>query len=304
MFLESDEHIIIMEDTYLNPYTITDVSMLIDAGIKTVHINDVICWNELANQYVPGYNWSALDKRIEKYLFSDLKIILPFFFTMPDWFPSDWYYIKGKIPNYANKEMCAAIDDFAYAILDYYSDIKDRVQFTFAIPSDGEFLWDAMIENNYPFSDDVIAEFIINRQKILIEQHNEMWIYLHTFLGAENSWNRHKLPILYQALRNEFGDIPFYSIQFAHFATGNHPTNPECQSKVAEYKDKFGIQFFIGSQYCEGLVSNFDKTIQQKVRGFITCPNMSFSTHRHVEPWMVETIRNTNQKFNEVYHEY
>ena len=108
--------------------------------------------------------------------------------------------------------------------------------------------------------------------------------------------------MLYQSLRNEFQDVPIYSIQFSHFAAGNVLTDKEKQYKVAEYKDRFGIQFFIGSQYCEGLIDNFEEAIRQKVRGFITCPNMSFCAYRHVEPWMVGNIKITNRKFNEVYH--
>ena len=69
--------------------------------------------------------------------------------------------------------------------------------------------------------DEVIHKFIIERQKILVKQHGEIWLHLHNFLGGDQNWNGPHLPALYQALKDEFKDTPFYSIQFAHFAVGN-----------------------------------------------------------------------------------
>ena len=120
-------------------------------------------------------------------------------------------------------------------------------------------------------------------------------------MGSHN-WNATRLPFLYEALRNKFKKTPIYSVQFAHFAVGNVPTSSECQYLVKKYHEIYGIDFFVGSQYCEGLSTNFNEAMRQKVRGFLTCPVMSFNTKNggHMQPWMVDAIKEANRKFKEI----
>lgn len=301
MFIRPDENIIVMDDDFYAPYSPADISRLVDAGIKTIHVPHAICWDKLQN------GWSDLDSHIDKFLNVGLKVLLPFYYTIPLNFPDNWYIIKDSdpiktLPNFNHSDYCEATDEFANNVLDHLSDVKDKVQLTFAIPSGGEFLWDAEITSKYPMSDETIFKFIIDRQRLLVEQHGEIWLYLHNFLGAGANWNNTRLPLLYAALRNEFPETPIYSVQFAHFTTGNVPNYEGGQMRVKEYNEKYGIQFFVGSDYCEGLTKNFDAAMEQKVRGFLTSPihGEHPKKHQRIEPWMVDALRTANQRVQKV----
>jgi len=304
MFIEQDEHLIVMEDA-LNPFSRKDVKMIEDAGIKTVFISSVLCWDQICKSSLHT-DWVSVDRRLENFLDSNLKLILPFYYTMPNWFPNEWYLKKDPrldhiLPNYGNEEFGQAVDNFALEILNQYSNLKPRMQLTYAIPSGGEFLWDAMLTETFPVSDEVVAKFIIDRQKVLVQQHGEVWLNIHNFLGEPKNWNNENLPRLYGYMRDEFPETPFYSLQFAHFYCGITPNYLYGQMKSKKYAEEFGIRFFVGSNYCEGLTENYNAIREQKLWGFITCPMHSENQMKHysVEPWMVETLRETNQKLKE-----
>ena len=307
MFLRPDEHIIIMEDDFYNPFDDDDIKMLIDAGIKTIHVPHAICWDKIYNQNSSIRDWSSLDNSINQYLKHDLKLILPFYYTMPRWFPADWYIDNTKqnpdevVPNYANDNFKLEVSEFADEVLNHLNDIRYKVQLTYAIPSLGEFLWDNIYKEPFPVSDDVIHNFIIDVQRTLVTQHGEVWLYFHNFLGGIHNWNNIKLPLLYETLKDKFKGHPIYSVQFAHFVVGTVSTNLKDQSLVKKYRDEYGIQFLVGSQYCEGLSSNFDVAMEQNVRGFLTCPVMSFfEKNGHIQSWMVNSIKQANKRFEEM----
>jgi hypothetical protein len=284
MFLKPSEHIIIMDDAPLISFSLDDLRKLEDAGIETVMLPHALYWG------------SNADKQLELVLQTSLKSIIPFFYGLS----------FQEYPNYADEGFCKSIDDFCYSTLEYYESLRSRVQFIFAIPNGGEFLWDAFKIDNFPVSDGIIAKFIIDRQKILIQQHGEIWMCLHHFLGHPKNWNNTHILNVYRAIRDEFPAAPFYSIQFAHFAVGNTPiVEPTLFAKTTLYKELFDLKVFVGSEYCEGLKTNYDKLIQQNLWGFITSPLQSFNMAKpkSIEPWMVEVIRDTNKKLNGAYHE-
>lgn len=302
MFIKDDENIIVMEDDFYTPYSPRDIRMLVDAGIQTVLVPHAIRWDRIKEG-----DWSNLNRGIDKFLDAGLKILLPFYYTIPLNFPDSWYIIKDAdpiktLPNFGHPDYCKAVDDLFYNLIFYLMHYPDQIQLTFAIPSGGEFLWDAEITQKFPMSDETVFKFIIDRQRLLADQHGEIWLHLHNFLGAKKNWNNTHLPLLYQALRNEFPDTPIYSIQFAHFTTGNVPNFVEGQMLVKEYNEKYGIQFFVGSDYCEGLTKNFDAAMDQHVRGFLTSPMHGEHPRMHtrIEPWMVDALREANRKIQKV----
>lgn len=311
MFLDPDEHIIPME-SIVNNFSMDDLWMMEDAGIKTIYVTHIFYWDEIYNQLGGKLDWSRPDKRIEKYLHTNLKMMLPFYVTMPRWFPWDWYIDntpkdpRHVLPNYASRELQLAIDRFAEQVLEHYVDIQDRVHLTYAIPAGGEFLWDANLTQNFPVSDEDIFEFVIGRQRLLSKQYNEIWLLFHNFLGDPNNWNNVHLPLLYQAIRNEFPHTPMYSIQGPHFSVGHkdYYTEEKNQKKVTEYTEKFGIKFFVGPDYCEGMKKNVDKAIEQKVWGFLPAPlgEENTVTHTVMEQWMADDMREVNKRFMGAYN--
>lgn len=310
MFLDLDEHILPME-SIVHPFSIDDLKMMEDAGIKTIYVTHVFYWDEIQKQSCTALDWSSVDRRIEKYLHTNLKMMLPFYVTMPRWFPKSFYIDNTPknptyvIPNYANEKLMETMDFLFFKIVFHYKDILDRIHITYAIPAGGEFLWDANLTHDYPVSDDDIFNFVIGRQKLLATQYNEVWSLFHNFLGDPNNWNNIHLPLLYQALREEFPDIPIYSIQGPHFSVGkkDYYTDEKNQRKVTEYTDKFGIRFFVGPDYCEGIRKNIDKAIEQKCYGFLPAPLGEENTvlHTSVEQWMCDDMKYANERFREVY---
>jgi hypothetical protein len=272
VFIEPDEHIIVMEDDINYPWSVDDLKKIEDAGIKTI--------------LVPH------KKSIDWYLYGRFKIIAPFFYQSN--IPMNYKNLVDYINDKKTIEMFARMVVQSNPI---------NVQRIYAIPEGGEFLWDSMLTNKFPISDDQLIDFVISIQRLLVRQYNEIWLCLHNFLGHHNNWNNTRLPYLYQALRDEFPDTPFYSLQFAHFSCGGTSTSLEQQYKVKEYKDRFGIRFFVGSDYCEGLTKNFDEAMKQEVYGFVTSPMHQENPIKHtqVEDWMVKELQDTNRKIND-YH--
>ena len=64
------------------------------------------------------------------------------------------------------------------------------------------------------------------------------------------------------------------------------------------------MKFFVGSQYCDGLKTNFDNAIKQEAWGYITSPLHQENPVQRtlIEPWMVDDLREVNNKFKEVYN--
>jgi hypothetical protein len=211
--------------------------------------------------------------------------------------------LDHNIPNYANADYIDAVDSYIIGALNHLDAYLDQVQLTYAIPAGGEFLWDCNQVTPFPVHPDEIIKFVVGRQKILAGQHGEIWTLFHNFLGDPMNWNNTQLPLLYAQLENEFPDTHRYSIQGAHFSCG-YLTSKENQMKVKKYNENFGVEFFVGSDYCEGMITNFDAVIEQGVRGFLTAPlhRDNPKHHKSVEPWMVDVIRDTNKKFMDVYN--
>jgi len=270
MFISPDEHILIMEDDFAKFYDDRDLEKLKEAGIRTIYVPRAV---EYKNGILDVAQFYARTRKYE-----DFKILLPFYYGSVD-------------------KPVKEIYDEVRALCDY------NAQLVYAVPEGGEFLWDTLIVKDFPKFDDQIIDEIITAQKLLVKQYGEVWLHLHNYLGDIRNWNNTHLEVVYKAVRNEFPNIPFYSVQFAHFAVANNPTGEDVQLKIKYYYEKYGIKSFVGSEYCEGLISNFDKAVEQKAYGFITSPIHSLQKIKHssIEPWMVDTILSTNRKLNEIW---
>ena len=202
MFIHPDEHIIIMEDEFYDPFNDDDIKMIVDAGIKTVHVPHSIYWDKIYQPNTSERNWFSLDAAVGKYLKTDLKLILPFYYTMPRWFHPSWYLDNTRpnpdevIPNYANQDFALAVDGFAKEVLHHLYDLRNRVQLTYAIPSLGEFLYGGLTPDPYKIPEEFIHKFVIDRQKILKKQYNEIWLYYHNFLNGQSQLERNQTTIL------------------------------------------------------------------------------------------------------------
>ena len=304
MFIENDEHIVIMEDIASYPFSIDDIKKLEDASVKTVYMTNVMCWDDIYSRN----DWSSIDDRIEKYEKSNLKVIIPFYgIGLPKKFKrnteaellerfdfANWFTYFDESPDYGNLEYIQAVDDFAHQLFQRYSNFPRPIQFSFSIPQNGEFPFFPHT-TGWSIPNDVLLKFIVGRQRILNTQYGEIWSAYHTQTGL---WNAAYMPLLYETIRKEFPDAPYYSVQFGHFV------NPiGAQMYVAKYAEEYGIRFLVGSNYVEGLVTNFEAGKQQNIWGFLTAPLHGENPvqHKHIEDWMIPIIRTANEKLCEAY---
>jgi hypothetical protein len=285
MFLDNDERIIIMEDDYYFPFSLDDIKKLRDAGIKTVMIPHILNFD--------SSNKDGFLSKLSVFLSQELKVLVPFCYSDRKYTMLDWINLSRDLL------------DFRLTVLDDWlgSELRKSVQLIYAVPEGGEFLWDAMQTGNYPISDEELFRFIVYHQQFLGQEHKEIYLSLHNFLGDSKNWNNTHLPFLYEKLRSEFPNAPLYSFQYAHFSCGGTPTPIDMQYKVKRYTEDYGVKFFVGSDYCEGLTKNFDYAMKQKAYGFVTSPMHSENPikHEHVEDWMVDTLRETNKRINDYY---
>ena len=303
MFIEDDEHVIIMEDTDRFPFSLDDLKKLEDGGVRTIFLTCVIKWNEIYTHK----NWTCIDSRIEKFSKTNLKLIIPFHGKdLPDQFRwkdktgwldhrpdyTAWSDFSHFMPDYVNPEYVQAVDDFAYQLFDKYAD--RRIQFIYAIPDDGEFPFFPHWPEQ-PISNDKLLDFILGRQMLLLSQYKELWT---CFPNQTGMWNATYVPTVYDMLKQYFPEYHRYAVQFEHFIH-----MPQSQLFVKKYAKEYGVRFFVGSNYVEGLTDNLQRGIDQDIWGFLTAPlhRLNDARHTKIEDWMIPVIQKANRELCEVW---
>ena len=280
MFIENDEHIIIM-DCEAAPLRRSEFQSLEECGIKTVWLHGGVDLN---------IYWDNIYRRVEDLLeYTKLKMLLPFFCS-----PSQGDWFKNGAIDYANPDVAKSMDDTTLKLLEYFAPVRDRVQLTYAHSGNGEYPWPLKSgpqTTKGPVSKEELARFIADRQKILSSQHNEVWLPMAHILGhfgiIVDEINR--------VLHLEFADCAHYRIQYTHF-----PLMSESVRWIIKSNPQ--SKYFVGSEYVEGLVSNYEEGILQGVWGFLTSPTHRLSSQTRVEPGMLKIIRNVNEALCNEYH--
>jgi len=284
MFLEKNERLLLMDYSQIPPagenspkrfLSISDWQKLEKVGIQTI-------WLEHFD-YLSSTWGHKLDDFLEN---TNLKILLPFWYHPPPGY--EWLRLVDNYNNidYANPDVGKSIDDFTLTLLDELDDVKDRVQLIYGYNA-GEFAWigDSVRDNpSVPW--EVVVEFIVERQKILCSQHNEVWYKLHDFLALRQNqldWPKR----LNDALYAEFPDSEHYRVQHAFFATGGNFT---AYNRLA-LKRNPRSKYFIGSEYVKGLSDNYDEALKLGTWGFITSPIHFLTDYMTLEDWMLEGIK-------------
>lgn len=312
MFIEPDEHVIIMEDVVYNPFSIDDIKKLEDGGVRTIFLTNIINWKEIYSPTWNDRNWDVIDRKIEKYLNTNLKLLIHFHGKgLPErfWWKDEEGWLADKpdykvwsdysphhIPDYGNEEYTNAVDDFAFELFQRYSNYHNKIQFIYAIPDDGEFPffphWPTV-----PIPFDVVMEFILDIEHRLSFQFGEVWTNFHNQTGI---WNAENISEVYRILRASFLKSKRYAVQFEHFI---HPIST--QMYVKKYAEEYGVRFFVGSNYCEGLHENLERGVEQGIWGFLTAPMHYLNDVKHtkVEDWMIPVIQKANKRLCEVWND-
>jgi hypothetical protein len=292
MFLDVDEHMLIMDDID-SKMRLSDFQKLESCGVKTVYLHEAIHLHRIfSNSDCLIPNWEYVDERINPILENtNLKMVVPYFSTPPRALQHFWY--ANNIINYGNPDVGKSIDDYFRIVRNHLP--LNRVQLVYAFDSDGEFIWRTK-DRSFPFTEEIVINFMVERQKLFSLQHNEIWNPIHNTLG----WIWDVIDNINSRLCLEFPHCNQYRIQFSHFPM----TWPSFgQDIIKKNYDLYGIKYFVGSEFIEGININMPKALEQYVWGYLTSPIHHFTKRKQIDTWMLEIIRNANNTFSEVWRE-
>lgn len=288
-FLHRDDRIIIM-DLEANRLTLDELKRIADIGIQTTYYHEAINWQKMQPTEDSPIDFGRLDEYIENIQKVGMKTLLPFLHRLPTWKPDKWYFTREKegIPSYGNPQVGDDLDEFAKQIISRYD--PQLFQLIYAIPGDGEFpchFWPTAPD--LPFPTRVLSDFVIERQRLLAQQHGEVWTAYHCY--TEPVW----WDSFYTALRTAYPVSQFYGIAFTLYIHN--------QGRIYDWyrrtSERYNMGYFGGSEYCQGLAKHTPICISQGHRGFITAPIHPFQEHKRLESWMLEDLMFANERLKE-----
>lgn len=286
MFLDPGDHILIM-DLDTAPLTFDEKAKISQIGINTLYYFGSIRWDVMQPTEKSPINFDRLDRYIWDADSLGMKVLIPFFYQTPPWKNEDWYYNRKLygIPNYCNPQAGCDIDEFAKQIISRYG--PKVAQVVYAMPAAGEFpVHFDPTSGLLPFPNSVLVDFVVARQKVLAAQCGEVWTAFHCYTRPV-WWHD-----LYSVLQREFPDCNHYGIQFTYYIHDSKII----YDWIADTSARYGIKYFGGSEYCQGLRKHTPLCIAQKQQGFITAPIHPFQTNHRLETWMLDELSWANEQ--------
>ena len=140
-----------------------------------------------------------------------------------------------------------------------------------------------------------ILNTVIEHQDIFLEnnKHRDIWGAYHKRIMSKWGGNAF-IDDLYRKYREKYQDtVNINVIQFTYIPHGH-----SYYSQIKNDIDKFGLNVWGGSEYCEGLPTAVPIAKQFGLRGLLTAPIHPFVKHRTIEPWMEDNFRNAIAELN------
>ena len=293
MFIEPDEHLIIMdinerEEGY--SLSISDMRKLKDAGVKTLYFMGALRWNMMQPRADMPMNWARTDAFVERARTAKLKMLIPFLFSLPDWKPDDYYFSRATngqlydVPNYDNPEVARELDEFMIEAIDRYG--ADDCQVIYSIPGNGEFALNGNGRMDYPM--EVFTDWVVARQRILVRQYDEIWTAFHPYYNPVY-WRA-----LYGALFSAYPLSKHYGIIFT-YVQHKMPHIKE----LLDFTRHTGMVYYGGTEYVQGMRENVPILKADKAR-MLTAPKHPYQKHQEVNAWMQDEIRWAIGQYNEI----
>ena len=251
MFIEENERLIIMDLAGMENFGYTGLSISDFQGLESVGVRTISC-EGLAHLDV---DWEIIYGRIDDILRNtNLKILCTIWRTSPA--GMDWL-LDGEI-NYGDPEVGKSIDEVTLRFIDGFGNNRDRVQVTYGYgKSGGEVDWmryeyrvipghtgqHDRVGEVPPVSDEGVAEFVVERQKILSSQHNEVWT---SFLNTMVAPGHPRRMIIDNALYDAYPDCSHYRLQHYYF--------PSMELAVSRslIRNNPKSKYFVGSDFVPG----------------------------------------------------
>lgn len=302
-FIQDDEYILLMEDRYGGRYGLDDLKRLRDVGIQTIVRYPF--WNEIET-HLGEYVWDTIDEYIELTRQADMKCLFALYEGVPDYFPPEWYLKTpdGSIYIGVYQERVISpwnLDGWEYN-LDFLNKFCNRISTKDVmcfratmrgaeamLPQYGQYRLDGLYW-------ETMRRMLIEEQSIFYASHDshELWTCFHHAFDGSGTSGTERARDLYREMAGEFPDAKHYCISYTQFRN-----DVIGEDKNLADMQELGLNMFGGSEYAEGIIANTDTAIQQGFRGFISAPLHWWSGHKSLEPWMVETIRDSLAKWRE-----
>ena len=322
-FIPAAERLLLMVQslTYEDPHTfltLDDYKALYDAGISTAYFCNTH-W-ALAEPELNVYDWSLVDREVEKLRKAGFKIMINCYTDAPRNFREDWYvriqagFIAGAISMW-NEEALEHTEKFYRLMKDRYKaddllvvnswltdgetiyllepawyddaalyDYQTHYGST-AVPAFGDAQTEAWLKESY-------IKLMMRWANILVDNPwRELWTMLHpaftTNMYSGGQWIEDVLQA-YSTLTDNINHIYYTWVQWSNL----YPT-------MQTWRDKYHTIDWGGAEYAEGLVYTTPLAISNGLRGQIINPCHPFTKYDRVYPWMVENIKDALLKWND-----
>ena len=295
------------------PMALDDLKKCREVGIETAF--QFIWWNKI--ETAPGvYDWTMVEEAINRVMSADMKLILFLYEMPPQFYPDDWYLIQDsghRITHLSlwNPEAQAKEHEFIKMFCERY--VSDKIHIANSLQRDGETMLPIVpcvrgshaiksyqerygtseITGDNPNTLEWLKESVLNtlieHQNIFLSynHHRDIWGAYHKKIHSK--WcGTSFIDSLYQKYREVYTDtVNINVIQFTYIPHGH-----SFYSEIKRDIEKFGLNVWGGSEYCEGLPSASPIAKEFKLRGLVTAPIHPFVPHRTIEPWMIENFKN------------
>ena len=295
-FIQDDDYILLMEDSYGGRFTQDDLKRLADSGIRTMLSYPF--WINIEPQ-MGVYSWEETDNTIEKCRKAGIKCLFAAYDKPPKYFPPEWYIHtpEGNVHVGKFKERVISpwnAEGWAYhlAFLEKFCNkvTADDVMCWRAVPRGAE----AMFPHDpaRPHRQDgpyveTLLKMMLEEQDIFYRHHSshELWTCLHHAFDHQGTAGTEHSEMLIRAIRDKFPDFIHYCISYSQFRRGV----PGKKENLDEMH-RLGLSMFAGSEYADGLLRNTDKAIAQGFRGLICGPIMYLTKYRQMQDWMFDNF--------------
>lgn len=148
-----------------------------------------------------------------------------------------------------------------------------------------------------PLTDEWLKQSIISamlhKQRLVIELNgnNEIWHSAHHLCAWQGAGAGAKF--IRDVLDAYVEGIPGVKINGVQYTYWVHGNNFNYATMIEEDIDRYGIDFYVGAEYCEGLPIFTPRMLKSRLKGFILAPLSVLMNYIRLEPWMLENIRDS-----------
>jgi len=327
-FLKNDDYFLVLDHISPRKLTLEELKRIRATGAKVLlyHTN----WNLLEPQ-MGVYDWTDMDSAIKMAEDADFKVLLGDYSMGASCLPEEWYVASSprlqepdrrwNVLSFWNKDAMNYLENFISILGNRYGNGRVNIMCQQSVAGetylpfepDNVFFDDAAIQSYREFVGDSTAipskwslticpeptrtwfknsilDAIVRRNKFLTELNgnSEVWHSgHHCWATMGQGGGAMFIRDVLNALRANIPNVNFHGIQYTYWYH-----NETYKNKVREDANNYGIDFYVGAEYCEGLPVYMPQMLKEKYKGFIIAPLSPLTSHERMEEWMYVNMTN------------